>query len=73
MRKVGIAGGITAAAAVFGLASASGASAASIPQHGLVFPTYYDCVYAGNTFAQEGGLHGFSCPQVSNGWRLDWW
>jgi hypothetical protein len=57
---------------MFGLAGASAASA-DTPRHGVVYPTYFDCVYAGNTYAQMGLLHGYSCPQVSNGWRLDWW
>jgi hypothetical protein len=71
-RKAGVAIGVTAAAAMFGLAGASAASA-DTPRHGVVYPTYFDCVYAGNTYAQMGLLHGYSCPQVSNGWRLDWW
>jgi hypothetical protein len=72
IRKVGVTVGIAAAAAAFSLAGASSASA-DTPRHGMVYPTYYDCVYAGNTYAQMGLLHGYSCPQVNGGYLLDWW
>jgi hypothetical protein len=72
IRKVGVTAGIAAAVAAFSLVGASAASA-DTPRHGVVYPTYYDCVYAGNTYAQMGLLHGFSCPQVNGGYRLDWW
>ncbi|MCO5992389.1 hypothetical protein [Actinoallomurus rhizosphaericola] len=72
--KLGIAAGVAAAATVLSLSGAGAASADITPRHGLTYPTYTDCVYAGNFYAQMGGLHGFSCPQVSNGeYLLDWW
>ncbi|GAA0365079.1 hypothetical protein GCM10010151_63850 [Actinoallomurus spadix] len=74
--RLGIAIGVAAAGAALSLSSAASAFAddPGVPiSHaplGAVGPyaTYTDCVYAGNSAAQQGLLWGFSCTQRSDGW-----
>ncbi|WP_202233272.1 hypothetical protein [Actinacidiphila reveromycinica] len=59
---------VTAAAAAAIVAGAgTSASAATIDDW---YPTYYDCLYAGNVLAQQGILHTFSCTASNGGYVL---
>ena len=58
----------TSASAATVRTAASPASASVIDEW---FPTYYDCVYYGDVYAQEGYLTTFACvPAAVTGWYL---
>ena len=37
------------------------------------YPTYYDCVYAGDVYAQQGVIYNFTCTPENGGWVLIGW
>ncbi len=80
LRKLAVGGVISAAVLGLGIAGTTSASAATVrtaasPASASVidewFPTYYDCVYYGDVYAQEGYLTTFACvPAAVTGWYL---
>ncbi|MCO5999529.1 hypothetical protein [Actinoallomurus rhizosphaericola] len=64
LAKLGIAGGVAAAAAALSLSGATAASA-DVSRLYPTFASYTECVYTGNTWAQMGLLYGYSCIPAS--------
>ncbi|MEY9862987.1 membrane carboxypeptidase/penicillin-binding protein [Catenulispora sp. GAS73] len=63
--------GITIATATVVMTSAAAASADGVLDQW--YPTYYDCQYAGDVYAQQGIIHNFSCNAGNGGWILTGW
>ncbi|MBT0768420.1 hypothetical protein KIH74_05760 [Kineosporia sp. J2-2] len=64
-------GVVLAAVATIGVATASSASADTVLDQW--YPTAYDCQYAGNVYAQQGLISGFSCNPGNGGYILTGW
>ncbi|MCO5966828.1 hypothetical protein [Actinoallomurus soli] len=77
--KLGIAASVAAAGAVLSLSSTASAFADTTPPTATgvrttSWATYTACVYAGDVYAQQGLLYGFSCSQNPNGsYSLNSW
>lgn len=63
--------GVTIATATVILTSAAAASADGVLSQW--YQTYYDCQYAGDVYAQQGLISGFSCDAGDSGWILTGW
>ncbi|GAA0350404.1 hypothetical protein GCM10010151_45130 [Actinoallomurus spadix] len=61
LAKLGIAGGVAAAATVLSLSGSTAASADVYARLVPNFGSYTECVYTGNEWAQMGLLYGYSC------------
>ncbi|WP_243274499.1 hypothetical protein SALCHL_002950 [Streptomyces albus subsp. chlorinus] len=70
-RKAAIAAGGLAAAvgiSVLGAGAASAASSSFTPRTGVMGDgSYQACLEYGNTMAQMGALHGYTCTKLPNG------
>ncbi|MEW2221601.1 hypothetical protein AB0939_20310 [Streptomyces sp. NPDC006990] len=68
-RKAALAAGSLAAAMGISLLGAGAAAASPIrPWTGVIGDgSYRACLEYGNTMAQKGALHGYTCTQLSNG------
>ncbi|GAA4604576.1 hypothetical protein GCM10023195_15640 [Actinoallomurus liliacearum] len=71
--RLGIATGLTVAAAALSLSGAASASAADGGWSPRWYSTYGECQYSGNVLAQLGKLHGFSCLPYDGGYGLYPW
>jgi hypothetical protein len=63
--------GVTIATATAVLTSTGAASADGVLSQW--YPTYYDCQYAGDVYAQQGLIADFSCDAGNSGWILTGW
>lgn len=68
VKKLVAVGCLAASAVTLSITAAGSASANEIDNW---YPTYYDCQYAGDVYAQQGILSWFTCNPSNGGYVLN--